>query len=138
MMARVTTALAVLTRPAKLPVRLLHEATHIAAAAPWCEDWRLVVGPTDSADELGVDIAWGDGAPWWGVALAFLAPMLLGLVGAACVAVAVVTGGVALPQTTFELALWSAAGLGWVLYSIESPADIAGALVAAKQRGDDE
>jgi len=128
--------LARVARPVKLPVRLLHEATHIAAATPWLADWRLVIGPAGSDDELGVDIAFADDAPAWGIALAYLAPMLLGLLGVSLVAVAVLVGGVFLPQTAFELAVWSAAGLGWVLYTAPSVADIHGAL--AVTGGDDD
>lgn len=129
---------AALTRPLKLPVRLLHEATHIAAATPWLDDWRLVVGPTDSEDELGVDVAFADDAPAWGIALAYLAPLLFGLVGAAGVAAGVLVGGIPLPKSGFELALWSAAGLGWVLYSTPSVADIHGALAELQGVRDDD
>jgi len=123
-----TAWLARLTRPVKLPIRVLHEATHIAAATPWLADWRLVIGPTNSGDELGVDVSFSEDAPAWGIALAYLAPMLLGLLGVLCVGVAVLVEGVPLPTTTLDLAVWSAGGLGWFLYTAPSVADIHGAL----------
>lgn len=129
--------LATLARPFKLPVQLLHELTHIAAAAPWLEDWRLVVGPTDSEDELAVDVAFAEGAPAWGIAVAYLAPMLTGLVGALTVAGSLSVGGLAPPATTLDLALWSAAGLGWFLYTAPSYADVAGAVALARGGADE-
>lgn len=133
---RLLVVLTALMRPVRLPVRLLHETTHIAAATPWLADWQIVIGPTDSPDELGVDIAFDEDAPVWGIALAYLAPMLLGLVGMALVGVGILVDGIPLPDTTLDLALWSAAGLGWFLYTAPSVADVHGALAIAL--GDDD
>lgn len=130
-------SLARLTRPLKLPVRVVHELTHIVAATPWLDDWRLVIGPTDSPDELGVDVAFADDAPAWGIALAYVAPLICGLVGLIGVGIGILIDGIPLPQTTYELALWSAAGLGWYLYSIPSSADIHGAISALGGESDE-
>lgn len=115
-------------RPLKLPWKLLHEGAHLAAASPWLSEWNIVIGPTGSDRELDIYIEFDDDAPAWAIALSYLAPLLTGLVGLVVVGISILVMGLPLTPTATDLLLWTAAGLGWTLYTLPSVRDIDGAV----------
>ena len=117
-----------IVRPLKLAPKLLHEGTHLAAAAPWLQDWNIVIGPTGSESELDVYVEFVEDAPAWGIALSYLAPMLTALLGLLTVGGVVLVHGLPLTASGTDLLLWTAAAIGWTLYGLPSRRDIDGAL----------
>lgn len=102
-----------------LPVRLLHELSHLAVALPWADDWQIVV----DADDAAARVSWAEDTPAWGVVLSALAPALLGL-GVALSALAfVLSTGRPLPQSLMDALWWTLGVVGWALYTAPSPAD---------------
>lgn len=119
-------------RAVRLPIHLLHELTHIAAALPWATDWRLVVGPRDSDAPMDVFVEFDEDAPRVGVALTHLAPFLAGLLGALAAVAALELGLVGTPSTPRELLVYSALAMAWALYSLPSAQDRHGAREALR------
>lgn len=104
-----------------LPVAVAHEATHWIAAQPVADDAALEVSATDAEAHCLVEFA-SDARPTL-VAVACLAPTLLGY-GLATVVVAwwLLSGG-DLPATVVGWAKLALAGVVWQLYAHPSPAD---------------
>lgn len=121
-----------MTRSAAVPVQLLHELAHVAVAAPFAADWEIVVGPT--ATDTFVEFR--DDAPAWGVALAHLAPLLSGLLGAGIAGLVFLAGGLSGPLTAWDLLLHSTLAMAWTLYTKPSRSDVQGA-IRALQGADD-
>jgi len=125
-----------LSRVTVLPIHLLHEFVHVLAAVPWADDWEVVVGPSDRDVSMDTFVEFRDDAPSVAVAFAHLAPFLTGLLGATVAGSLLVVGHVSAPSTTYELLLWSAAAMGWTLYTRPSGHDISGALAALEADDD--
>lgn len=123
------------SRAVRAPVQLLHELAHAAAAAPWAERWRIVIGPRD---EIGMEtqVEFRDDAPAWAIAGVYLAPFLSGLLGAGVAGLLLAVGRVEAPATGWQLLVWSALAMAWALYTWPSRSDRAGALAALG--GDDD
>lgn len=59
---------------ALLPVRFLHELTHVLFALPWAEAWRIEI----RADGQTAFVEFEPGAPRWAVWLSHHAPVVMG------------------------------------------------------------
>lgn len=123
------------SRAVRAPVQMMHELAHAAAAAPWAERWRIVIGPRDDVGMV-TQVEFRDDAPAWAVAGSYLAPLLSGLLGAAVAGLLLAVGRVDAPATGWDLLVWSALAMAWTLYSWPSRSDLAGA--AAALGGDDD
>jgi hypothetical protein len=111
---------------------LAHEFAHVAAAAPWAESWKVVVG----REAMDTRVRFRDDAPEWAMFIAYLAPAMSGLLGALVGGLALATGVVEAPQSTWELLLWSAMAMAWAIYTRPSQTDLAGAMAVLE--GDDD
>lgn len=120
MMSRVTAVRHVL-----LPWILLHELCHVVAAAPWASDWQVTIASEGAA----AHVEWREDAPGWGMALAFLAPMLSGATIALATGVAL-SSGVTPEPSPLSLLTWTAWGLGLIALTWPSKGDIEGAKAA--------
>lgn len=125
-----------LSRVTTVPIHLLHEFVHVLAAAPWADDWEVVVGPSERDVSMDTFVEFDDDAPSLAVAFAHLAPFLTGSIGAVVAGALLVVGHVSAPRTTYELLLWSAAAMAWALYTRPSGHDIRGALAALEADDD--
>jgi len=123
-----------LRRASVLPIQLAHEFVHVAAAAPWADEWAVVIAPQEG-DPAMAHIVFDDGTPGLAAAFVHLAPFLAGLVGAIVGGAVLVAEGIT-PAGTGDLLLWSAGAMAWVLFAKPSSTDLAGAL-AALQDADD-
>lgn len=123
------------SRAVRAPVQLLHELAHAAAAAPWAERWRVVIGPYDGVG-MQTQVEFRDDAPAWAIASVYLAPLLTGLLGAFVAGLLLAIGRVDAPATGWDLLVWSALAMAWVLYTWPSQRDRAGARAALG--GDDD
>jgi hypothetical protein len=122
-----------LRRASVLPIQLAHECAHVAAAAPWADEWAVVISQT--GDPAMAHIVFDDETPDVAEAFVHLAPFLAGLVGAIVAGAVLVAEGIT-PAGTGDLLLWSAGAMAWVLFAKPSSTDLAGAL-AALQDADD-
>lgn len=100
-----------------------HEFTHAAFSAHWSER-MAILDPCDSSVEVAVD--WQAGTPLTAVAVAAVAPTLVGIgtvvvVGALVVADVVV---VHMPVTAAEWLSFLVAGVWWALYAAPNPTDV--------------
>jgi len=104
-----------------LPVALAHETTHYVAAQPVADDAALNVSATDA--EAHCRVEWATDARPTLVAVACLAPALVGY-GLATIVVAwwVLAGG-DLPATVVGWAKLALAAIVWQLYAHPSPSD---------------
>jgi len=128
-------------RPLVVPVQLVHEFAHVLAAAPWAEDWEVVIGPTDRDVAMDTFVEFQDDAPSVAIAFAHLAPFLTGLLGALVAGSLLIVGGLSGPSGAYDLLLWSAGAMAWVMYSRPSGHDLEGALRALResdQEADDD
>ena len=112
-----TTLAALLT----LPVAFAHEATHWIAAKPVADDAALEVSATDAEAHCLVDWA-ADARPTL-VAVACLAPTLLGYALATVVVTWWLLADFELPATLVGWARLSIAAIVWQLYAYPSPKD---------------
>lgn len=126
-----------LSRATRLPIQLAHECAHVLAAAPWAEDWEIVVGPAESDVSMDTFVEWREDAPGWGIALAHLAPLLTGLLGMLVAGLLLASGRLPAPVTAWDLLVWSALAMAWTLYTLPSRRDLVGALEALKEGDDD-
>lgn len=104
-----------------LPVALAHEATHWIAAKPVADDAVLSVSATDA--EAHCDIDWTAGARPTLIAIACLAPTILGFGLAAVVVAWWLARGGDLPEAVVGWAKLSIAAIVWSLYAYPSPSD---------------
>jgi len=110
-----------------LPATLLHEATHAMFSAPWSRELALVLNPRGV--EAAVHVDWREDAPRLAVALAHLAPAIVGSLLAILVAVYwLVTPGIVLPETVAGWGRLSIAAFVWWIYVTPSREDLEGAL----------
>lgn len=124
-----------LRRMSVLPIQLAHEFVHVAAAAPWADEWEVVIGPQQRDVAMDTFVSFEDDAPDVAVAFAHLAPFLAGLVGAIVAGAVLVAEGIT-PTGTGDLLLWSAAAMAWTLFAKPSSTDLAGALAALRGADD--
>ena len=109
-----------------LPATLLHEATHAAFSAPWSRELALVMNPRGV--EAAVHVDWQEDAPRLAVALAHLAPAIVGSALAILVAVYwLATPGIGLPATVAGWGRLSIACWCWWIYVTPSREDVQGA-----------
>ena len=108
-----------------LPATLLHEATHAAFSAPWSRELALVMNPRGV--EAAVHVDWQEDAPRLAVALAHLAPAIVGSVLAIMVSVYWLGSGGQLPATVAGWGRLSIACWCWWIYVTPSRADLEGA-----------
>lgn len=116
-------------RLATFPAAVAHEATHVAAASPWLEDWGIVI-ERDSARAI---LDWRQGRPDWAVIVGHLAPFLVGTALGAVVLAYTVLYGFRLPATVQGWGELAIALLLWVSYTSPSASDL-----KPLQRGDGE
>lgn len=110
-----------------LPVALAHEATHYVAAQPVADDAALDVRATDAEAHCTVD--WTSDARPTLVAVACLAPTILGYgLGTIVVAWWLLAGGT-LPATVVGWAKLALAAIVWQLYAYPSPSDRQGVAI---------
>jgi hypothetical protein len=108
------------------PVALAHEATHYAAAKPWvhADDSGIHTAVRDG--EAYARLAWSIDTPRWAVAVAHLAPTILGFALGAVVAVWFLASGGDLPSAVGGWAKLSLACIVWALYTTPSREDLLG------------
>lgn len=129
----------VLWRAPVVPVQLIHEFAHVAAAAPWAEDWEVVIGPAERDVAMDTFVEFEEDAPRLAVAFAHLAPFVSGLLGALVAGLLMMLGGVSGPRSAWDLLLWSALALAWALFTRPSGHDLEGARAAFEsQEADDD
>lgn len=105
------------------PSTVAHELTHAVVAYPWADS--IDVNVTRPAGENAVYIDWREGVARWQVAVASLAPFLMGIVALVAALVLWVTGGFSLPTSGVELAKMAVVAMWWALYMVPSPDDVA-------------
>lgn len=110
------------------PIRILHELTHVLAALPWAEEWQIIIEPGYAEAR----VAWDEHTPGWGVAIASLAPALVGALLASVVLVSALLEGFPLPATAEAGLWWALGGVAWALYAAPSPGDLQGATEAIR------
>jgi hypothetical protein len=110
------------------PVALAHEATHWLAMQPVADDAALEISATDAEARLE-SIEWRDDARPTLVAVACLAPTVLGYGLGALVAVWWVSAGFELPASIVGWAKLSIAAIVWQLYAYPSASDRQGLAV---------
>lgn len=108
------------------PSTVAHELTHAVVAWPWAK--RVDVNVTRPAGENYVAIDWRDGVTRWQVAVASLAPFLMGILALVAALILWVAGGFSLPESGVELAKMAIVAMWWVLYAVPSADDVATAL----------
>jgi hypothetical protein len=116
------------------PVALAHEATHWLAMQPVADDAALEVSATDAEAHLA-DIQWRPDARPTLVAVACLAPTILGYGLAATVVAWWLAAGGDLPATVVGWAKLSIAAIVWQLYAHPSPSDRQGVRIFAEVVG---
>lgn len=124
------------SRAARVPVELLHELTHAAAAAPWATDWQIVVGPGEAELSMHTVVEFRDDTPAWAEAFAHLAPFVTGLLGALVAGLMLMLGRGIGGVTGWDLLVYSALGMAWALYTLPSRADLEGARAALEADDD--
>lgn len=104
------------------PAVLAHEGIHAAVAWPWAEriEFDVAIGSRPT-----VDLYYPDDAPLWAVALANVAPFLVGLAAVPAVVWAVRWAGPGTPAALYLAVCWAAVG-------IPSREDLRPALVLAR------
>lgn len=120
------TVLQSITNVVVWPSTVAHELTHAAVAYPWADS--IDVRVTRPAGENAVYIDWREGVKRWQVAVASLAPFLMGIVALVGALVLWVAGGFSLPESGVGLAKLAIVAMWWVLYVIPSSDDVATAL----------
>lgn len=113
-----------------VPVQLVHELAHVAAAAPWAEDWEVVIGPAERDVAMDTFVEFRPDAPSVAVAFAHLAPLLTGLLGALVAGLLILLGDVSGPTSARDVMLWAALAMAWALYTRPSDHDLDGAVRA--------
>lgn len=126
--------LAGVARAARVPVEFLHECTHVLWAVPWADQWEIVVGPAESDLSMHTVVDFDDDAPEWAIAASHLAPFVTGLLGALVAGVLMLQGDVEGPVTSWDLLVWSALAMAWVMYTRPSAGDLAGAKAALQDQ----
>lgn len=131
-MSRIVRAL----RLAVVPAQLAHELTHLAAAAPWLEEWAVDLGPDAPGSRYAVHANVREGTPALAVAWMHLAPALTGLLGALVAGLAMLVGLLSTTQSPAWLLLSSALACWWAVYTRPSRDDLAGAIQALEEADD--
>jgi hypothetical protein len=108
------------------PVAWAHEATHYAAAKPWVQADESGIHTAVRDGEAYARLAWTIDTPRWAVAVAHLAPTILGFALGAVVAVWFLASGGDLPEAVGGWARLSLACLVWALYTTPSREDLLG------------
>jgi hypothetical protein len=103
----------------RLPAKLAHELTHIAAMLPWVEQWRI--GIEHSATE--VEVALDESIPRWAVVIGHLAPFIVGVVLGSVMLLWVALRGLPLPRTVSGWGQLAIALCLWTAYSWPSEED---------------
>jgi len=111
---------------ASLPAALAHELTHALASVPWARQIGVIVEPRSGRAVTRID--WRDGSGQLARTFAALAPMLVGLLGAAIFAAVVAANGLQLPSTASGLAKVSVLAMWWAIYTMPSAGDLSAAL----------
>lgn len=107
-----------LSRAVSLPPALAHELTHLLLSLPWADSAALQF-EADGGAHLHVD--WAEGAPAWGIWLAFRGPLLLGSVAGVAGLWQLASGG--LPDDPSGTLLAAAVAGWWIIYVVPSAAD---------------
>lgn len=104
------------------PATAAHELTHAALWAPWTRERDIDMRPTQLNASVLVEL--DPEIPGWAHRLAYLGPLLFGLLFAVLAISWLIMGGGQFPDSVREQGLWAVLGAYWITYTMPSKADL--------------
>lgn len=105
-----------------IPATLAHELLHALASAPWAQE--VTVSARPRSFDVACLVEWREDTPRAAIALAHLAPVLVGLVAALVSGAIWYSSGGQLPSSTAEMVTWAVAAVWWAIFTWPSADDL--------------